>query len=228
MKDENISKEISKKEIKQEKKYEIVLARYKESLDWLNLIPSKSERNYIITVSNSGEPIKCPEADRVINIENVKNGREANHFLNFMFDKYDEILETTVFLQANPWGHARTEESVCSILELFYGKPEFKHPMAFIGRNKSCYNFKTPKWTEVEFVIKSGWQDKNLPEVKENLPEHTSDTAGQFYVKKNIILRQEKEHYLRIKNCGLDPDSKLAYVLEYYWPNVFDLSSIHE
>ena len=205
-------------------RYEIVIARYKETLDWVSLLPSIEQRNFKLTISNSGEDIIVPNANRIVRIENLKQGREANHFLSFMENSYDDLLDVTVFLQANPWSHAKSEQSVTSLLNLFYGNPEFKFKMSFLGRKDKCYNFKTPKWTEVDFVIKSGWTDKEMPPIKENLPSHSADTAGQFYIKKEIIQKQKPSHYSRIRKCAEDPDSKLAYILEYYWPNVFDLS----
>jgi hypothetical protein len=202
------------------KKYEIVVARYEEKLDWLNFLPSKEDRKYKLTISNSGDPIDAPTADRIVTRENY--GREAGHYMEFIINNYDNLLETTVFLQGGPWPHS----SPSNLLEVFYGNPEFNFGMSFVGTNTPACIPLVPRWSEAEHIIKSGWQDEKWPEPHSGhggVPWVIGGGA-QFYVKKEIIHKRPKDHYERILECAKDPDSHFAHILEFNWPNVFDLS----
>jgi hypothetical protein len=210
------------KEAKKEKKYQILIARYNEPLDYLNYLPKKEDREYEVIVSNSGNPEDKFLCDRTIVRENI--GREAGHYLDFMAFEYEKMAPVVVFIQAGCFAHLK---SVDTVLELFYGKPNFPFPMSFLGTNSSVGIPKVPRWSEAEHIIKTAWQDKNYPEPIEGKPWVIGGGA-QFYIKKNIILKRPKEHYSRTIECAKDPESKFAHVLEFYWPNMFDLSCLHE
>lgn len=211
-----------KDEKQQKPRFQILIARYKEPLEYLKYLPKKEDRDYEVIVSNSGNPEDKFDCDRIIVRENI--GREAGHYLDFMASEYKDMADITVFIQAGCFAHATFDK----ILEIFYGNPKFPFEMSFIGTNTSVGIPKVPRWSEAEHIIKSAWQNKPWPKEINTGAPWVIGGGAQFYIKKEIILKRPPEHYLRAKECARDPDSKLAHVLEFYWPNMFDLSSLHD
>ena len=205
-------------------RFQIVIARYNEPLEYLQYLPKKENRDYELIVSNSGNPEDSFECDRTIVRENV--GREAGHYLDFMASEQKSMADVVVFIQAECFAHA----TINTMLDLFYGKPSFPFPMSFLGTNNNVRVPKVPRWSEAEFIAKSAWQD--TPWTEEIFGNGGAPWVigggAQFYIKKDIVLKRPSEHYLRVKECAKDPESKLAHVLEFHWPNMFDLSCLHE
>jgi hypothetical protein len=200
------------------KTYQILIARYKEPLNWLEYLPEAKQRNYEIIVSNSGDAVGAVNADKVIQIENL--GREAGHYLNFMANERESMKDCVIFMQANPWPHATPE----TLLSLFYGNPEFPFEMSFLGCNQPICIERVPRWTEAEHILLSGWKSRSWPKEKHGGKPWVIGGGAQFYIKKQVILKRPPEHYMGIWETARDPDSKLAHVLEFHWPNVFALT----
>jgi hypothetical protein len=219
-----IMKETEQPKEKQTKpKFQILIARYNEPLDYLQYIPKRENRDYEVIVSNSGNPEDKFKCDRTIVRENI--GREAGHYLDFMASEYKAMADVVVFIQAGCFHHA----VINTILELFWGDPNFPHPMSFLGTNNIVCIPKIQRWSEAEHIMKSTWQDKPWPkEVDNGGAPWIIGGGAQFYIKKEIVLKRPPEHYLRAKECAKDPESKLAHVLEFHWPNIFDLSCLHK
>jgi len=212
------------KEAEQQKKkpkFQILIARYNEPLEYLKYIPEKKNRDYELIVSNSGNPQDSFECDRTIVRENV--GREAGHYLDFMASEYESMADVVVFIQAGCFHHA----TINTILELFWGKPSFPHLMSFLGSETLVGVPKIHKWSEAEHIMKSSWQEKQWTQPIEGKPWVIGGGA-QFYIKKEIVLKRPPEHYLRAIECARDPESKFAHVLEFNWPAMFDLSCLHK
>jgi hypothetical protein len=77
----------------------VVISRYNEPLDWVSSI----ECDYIIY--NKGERIEnadIPEG-KVINVPN--EGREAETFLRYIISNYNNLPDSLVFVQGNPFDH---------------------------------------------------------------------------------------------------------------------------
>lgn len=196
--------------------FEIVIASYKEPLDWISLIPKKGERPYKLTVSNSAGRNDFPDADKVINIENF--GREAGHYLRFIIDNYDNLSPVTLFLQGDPWPHVTN--NVSSLLNYLYGNPVFDKPICYVGsehRSHAALGLGVQKYSPIGHVLRLGWQDKPIPS---SVP---FSIGAQFYVKKEAILSRPKDHYERIYTAVHDPDISVAHVLEGYWGSLFDI-----
>lgn len=202
-------------------RFQILIARHNEPLDYLQYIPKKENRDYEVIVSNSGNPEDKFECDRVIVRENI--GREAGHYLDFMASEYKAMADTVVFIQAGCFHHA----TINTILEIFWGKPNFPHLMSFLGTDSIVGIPKIHKWSEAEHIMKTAWQEKQWPAPIDGKPWVIGGGA-QFYIKKDIVLKRPPEHYLRAIECARDPESKLAHVLEFHWPAMFDLSCLHK
>jgi hypothetical protein len=77
------------------KKYDVVIARYKENLDWVELLDK--EKCNIIIYNKGINDIKYPS----IPLKNV--GRESHTYFTYIIDYYNAFPEFIIFLQGNPW-----------------------------------------------------------------------------------------------------------------------------
>lgn len=75
------------------KTVDFVVASYKENLDWLKDV------KHNIVLYNKNKDNKIP----AIQLENV--GRESHTYLYHIINNYDNLAETTIFCQGNPFDH---------------------------------------------------------------------------------------------------------------------------
>jgi hypothetical protein len=191
--------------------YEVILAKHKESINWLKFVPKKKNRNYSIYLSNSDEESFSPFVDKEVIIENI--GREAGHYLQYIINNYNNLPPVCIFMQANPWQHF-SEPEHC--LNIFYGNPNFKHPFCYIGEDYNQIGLPIEKFSLKERILKEGWKDEKIPR------STRMAVGGQFYVKKEIILKRNKDHYQSILNTANWDGISLAHILEPHWGSVFN------
>ena len=192
------------------KDFEIVLASYKEPMDWMTFLPEKDKRKYQLTVSNSGGLTNHPAADRTLKIPN--GGREAGHYLNFIVENYDNLLPVTVFLQADPWPHSAPY--VAQLLELFFGAPTFNGPISYLGRNYEAMGLEPMKDSPLDKILTECWGGP--------YPKGIGFTIGaQFFVTREVILAMPKEYYEKLLVISRDQSFSFAHLVEGHWGNVF-------
>lgn len=82
----------------------IVLARYSESLDWVEHIPDDFE----VIIYNKGEKIEAPQvirrASQIIDRPNI--GRESETYLHHMKTRAQNNQDFTVYAQGDPFTHS--------------------------------------------------------------------------------------------------------------------------
>jgi hypothetical protein len=84
---------------------EIVVARYREKLDWL----LKISPSWKIIIYNKGPrniPMNITKKPNIEIIERKNIGREAETYAHHMRSRYDTIADITLFIQGNPFIHA--------------------------------------------------------------------------------------------------------------------------
>ena len=119
---------------------ELVVALYKENIDWLDSIHSFDKK----TVYNKGDKV----VESSIILPNI--GREAHTFLHHIVTNYDNLADFTVFLQGNPFDATidvdssnigqkfsdyNFNENVCE--PVFF--PRHRMVWDYTGFNKKCY-----------------------------------------------------------------------------------------
>jgi hypothetical protein len=193
------------------KSYEIVIASYREKMNWLTYLPEESKRDYTLTVSNSGGVTSFPNVDRVLNVENAC--REAGHYLNFIIANYDNLHPVTVFLQADPWSHAAGH--IEELLALLFDKPTFQYPMSYLGAPYSSFGLPPMKGFPLDQILTKVWGATPYPK---SIP---FSIGAQFYVTKEVILRKPKEYYEEILKEAKVCEHSFAHLIEACWGNVF-------
>jgi hypothetical protein len=79
---------------------ELVVARYRENLDWT----SRIDRSVTITIYNKGED-RPTVTDCSDWIDRPNVGREAETYLHHLIERYDSLDERTAFVQGRPCDH---------------------------------------------------------------------------------------------------------------------------
>jgi hypothetical protein len=85
-------------------KTEIVVARYKENLDWLKKI--KKSKDIKITIYNKGpdDIENIPSGTSIIKLSNI--GRESHTYLYHIINNYDNLADQTIFCQGDSIFHS--------------------------------------------------------------------------------------------------------------------------
>jgi hypothetical protein len=84
-------------------KYHIVIARYRENIDWINYIDTNL---YDVFIYNKGTKLHNILNCNIIELEN--KGRETHTYLYHIINNYENLPEKIIFTQANPFDHVNT------------------------------------------------------------------------------------------------------------------------
>ena len=82
----------------------IVIARYKENVDWANGLTNELETTQTRVVLYNKSDTPCATSHTVISLPNV--GREGHTYAYHMMTHYDDLDDYTVFLQGYPFDHS--------------------------------------------------------------------------------------------------------------------------
>ena len=76
----------------------VVISRYNEDISWV------SELKVPYLIINKGNPIDNPNC---VCIPNSTNGREAHSYVWYILQHYDNLPDSVIFLQGNPFDHQK-------------------------------------------------------------------------------------------------------------------------
>ena len=192
-----------------EKKKEIVIASYRENLDWVLKLPN----DWHVSIYNTlGAPREFPARGRVTaNLPNY--GREASQWLAHIVLNYDNLAEFTLFVQAD---RKHLPEEIDKILN---AESPPSDNFRYVGAPPDN-PFGPPPFLfpQTEQLLKAGWQDTPIPCTA------NFQVGAQFYVRKAVVLNRPKDHYERLLAATRDPNPQWspAHLLEPVWGCVFD------
>ena len=184
----------------------LVVARYNESLHWLDEVPDDWE----VFVYNKGEPLCADDLSGATVVERPNVGREAEtfayHNATVPPDGY------TAFLQGNPFEH-------------------WPDPIGHIDRiveRGDCvgwlgYHYDTA-WNEAPHTLKSldfrtVWHDLDIEGV---CPTRLSFPAGaQMVVASQAISARHRAWWRRAAEVAATPDYRVAHCFERLWPVIY-------
>ena len=166
--------------------YTIVVARYNESLDWLDNMKTEN-----IVIYNKGEPIdrKC--------IKRPNIGREGETFLYHIINNYDNLPDYLILLQGNPFDHffsifsnniVLTSKNLQSAIDNYIQLKVTEITPLFIyylRENKPYKNILSDRYYKLFF--------------NHNMPEFIQFAPGcQYIIPKKSILNRPLTFYKRI------------------------------
>ena len=204
----------------------IVVARYNESLVWLKPIPWK----YI--VYNKGKNNLPKWIKNVVKLPNT--GREANTYLTYIVDNYDDLPDYSIFLQGNPFDHC--VNLIERISGFKGGQDYFSLNKILVGHNR--YGSLTHAGRKVAKSARELFVD--------DIQFFRFSSGAQFIVSKKAILFHSKTTYQKLLDlmieeplpdevcyyanhgrggCGPECEHKKrfsAWIMERYWLTLFD------
>jgi len=187
--------------------YKIIVARYNESLDWVNYM-NKSN----IVIYNKGNN----NIENAIKRPNI--GREVESFFHYIVNNYYDLPDYVLFVQGNPFDHMKNisptnfqenidnliNSGVNDIMGLFTSKMSEQH-----------YTYPSIKSKEYYSLFFEG-----------DVPDNSIFAPGcQYIIPKENILNRPIQFYMRIHSMTLN--TKIMTITEScYGKHTFDVNSI--
>lgn len=179
---------------------ELVVARYKEDIKWLDSIKIKS------TVYNKHE------GDNLL--QNV--GRESHTYLTHIVRNYDSLSDFILFVQGDPFSHCNDFLNKIESLTLDYKNYQYvglSDGLITCDENgrPHCGKNHLPVGKLYEYIF-----EESSPEV------FVCNSAGQFGVSKSSILKNSKSLYEKcLKTLEYDSNPVEGFCMERLWTSVF-------
>ena len=207
--------------------YSIVIAKYKENLDWNNNFRDLSK---FVIYDKSDKPI-----ENSIQSKNV--GREAETYIRYIVDNYHNLPEQIVFLQGNPFNILLPKNVSVNNFEDYLIEKIKKCtendpilPIIYSNKYEKSLRYYNPIKAQSEQLFQGYEYTEHLIFIK----------ASQFVVHKSLILNKSLEFWKRIlnlrwknipkrksgrtnPNCCKLPN---AWMFEYIWYTLF-LNSVY-
>jgi len=176
-----------------ERSYKLVIARYKENLDWVEHM----NKSNIIIYNKSNEQINIPDVS-IIQRENF--GREAETFLYYIITNYDSLPDYVIFVQGHPFDHMRTTHVTPTTFQyyidlLLYSKPDKTIPLltfTWPEEHGHYLSLKTREYFSLFFNF--------VPIINDFAP------GCQYMIPKQFILNNPLEYYKRIHSMTVNGD----------------------
>jgi hypothetical protein len=176
-----------------------VIAKYKENIDWVSSLNCES----IVY-------------DKSKDIPNI--GREAETYIRYIINNYNNLPDYVLFLQGNPFDHL--DGMNIGSLNNLIKKLNDEEIIYLNGHHSEQYNLVTRTRQSFEMLFKS------------QLPSSFIFTPGaQYIVKKENILCRPKSFYEIIHSVMLKNDNKTLahtnclvcpWTIERIWPYIFN------
>ena len=202
--------------------FKIVVARYNESIDWLNDITDHC------IIYNKGVPLNLTNE---ITLENV--GRESHTYLYYIINNYENLPDIVVFTQGNISDHRPPGKSEY-LLKLKteaqeYGKSKPYGVYSSYGNQSTCWDPEFNKKGD-EFMMSDNYKNKHLTFIEWYI-KHVSPfypnpinlyCSGLFAVKKELILLNTKEYYQSLlEECNHHVNPIEGHFFERSWYYIF-------
>jgi hypothetical protein len=202
--------------------YDIVIARYNESLNWLDwLTPEQKSR---VKVYNKGpDDLSCPVTENLPNV-----GREGHTYLWYIIQNYDSLPEHVIFMQAHPFDHFKFEpKEIPDVLSEWIRETKWHG----ITKGRSGRDYAT---TQREFRVKDykgmiyqssfnfgEWMDEFVE--KDVCPPKRVHGCGFFGVSRKLIKTRSVEYYKKIlDDLAVDNNPESGHYLERSWHYIFN------
>jgi hypothetical protein len=185
-------------------KTDVVVARYREDLAWLGLLPPGPR----VWVYNKG-PLPPPTSTvgHVICLPNT--GREAETFLHHIVTNYEDLADTTVFLQGQPFDHDLSMDDLRGALDGAAGS------RAVSGTSVVCDRFGLPHHRLGIADLFGAIYRTQAP------PTFRFSPGAQYTVRREDLQRPGKAFWERVYGLCMQRD-EFPWEVERLWPLLFN------
>jgi hypothetical protein len=201
---------------------EVVVAHYKENLEWLPLLGPVD----VLTIYMKGGP-DCPKIPLetclgfgLIRWEELPNrGREAQTYLHHIVSQWDRLADVTVFLQGEPRDHIPNLARSMSLIRMG-ACPPF-HPLcswfATDDRNGMPNHWRTPPPPIPVGEIYEHAFNRAAP------MQFTFGAGAQFAVDRSVIRSKPRRWWMMLKGIfeNYPEERGPAHAMERLWPVIF-------
>jgi hypothetical protein len=200
-------------------RYDIVVARYKENIDWLKQVDV--DCNIIIYNKFYDEQIK---------LENV--GRESHTYLHHIVENYENLADVTFFTQADPFDHSPNflnhVKQIVTERQSYGFKGLTKPPVHGHAESLRCDLDGNPHHggLNLKYGTDTIFKDFNIFTIEFN-------PGAIFLASKENILKREKQFYINCLNLCINTEWKdrsgtlaAPYFFERMWKTIFDTNII--
>lgn len=187
---------------------DLVVARYNENIDWLSEIDYQFNKIFIY---NKGR--KLISNLPIYDIPNI--GREADTYLTYIIDNYDNLSDFVVFLQGNPFDHTPNILNIINKLpHIEIINPNFKEiiPLGKIWTNnfgKITTITKYRGYSGIKQVFEIFYGVGITPKI------FTASWGAQYIIKKELIYKYSLQQYKDVKLFA--GNFHLPWAMELYW-----------
>jgi hypothetical protein len=227
---------------------DLVIARYKESLDWLEetLISLKDKYEVHVYIYNKGNTlVQVPDGFNIIckNLPNV--GRESHTYLTHIVDNYDKLNNASYvvclqgdFKEHNRWYDATSpthlvQNIIQDAITTGTGSTSFAKTWVHeVGPSCSAhYGFRIGSHAGEVLDPRSPkcfgeWFNEFVNEWKDGEAWHTLPfwIGGLYAVSTSQILKRPVEYYTRLRDCvGVSLNPEVGHFMERAWLGVYGL-----
>lgn len=215
--------------------FDLVIARYKEPIQWLNDHKDKKFRKVHI-YNKSKTAVLCKPDGAICEITNLPNVGVCDHtYLYHIVNNYDNLADVTIFLPASGDLKNKKDRVDATINKAFETKDTviygFLNPM---GTKTKQYNFRIDKHVtssthnqELGDTFRQApaevrpfglWYETHFPGI--NIPYESN--AGIFAVSKKHVLLRPKEFYQRLlEQVDDNKFHEASHFIERSWPAIF-------
>lgn len=165
----------------------LVVCHYMEDISWLRNTEIKS----IVYDKKKGENI----------------GRESEVFVRYILENYDNLPETVVFLQGNPFDH-------CS--DLWEKIKNYQNGILFLG---SLTTDDINGHPYLGINLEEYLNKYVSPDIKDT--EFTFAAGAQYIVPRENILNKPKEFWEKLHRAHWEHD-KFPWIIERLWPLIWN------
>ena len=208
----------------------LVIARYNESLEWLN---DDKYRKYKSICYNSGndEDFYKPDNMKIVKIEN--KGKEAYVYLYHIITNYENLSDVTVFLPGSCEDQQRQGHLNALMNELDNNKNAIFISINHNDVKQDLYDFKLDEYCSTNknnFKINSNcklnpssirpfgkWYESMFGDVKTTHVNY----RGVLCINKKHILQKNKDFYEKLILEFNHPNDEVAHYFERSWEAIF-------
>ncbi len=193
------------------KKFDIVIARYKEDIEWIEKYESHINNIYIY---NKGSLTYNPTKYKNIPLDNI--GNESHTYLHHIITNYDNLNSVTIFVQG------KFDDHLNNIEQLFTTNSSILFNEYIISYHFRLSFYKRALIPNKENLFFGDWLLKHTGYNCLNKKVKASWGAC-FSITKDKILSRPKEYYENlIKELDVN-DSEVGHFFERSWFYIFNL-----
>ena len=199
----------------------IVIARYNESLDWLDTCLTPQQRRSVWIYNKGPDSV----SSQIKTLPNV--GREAHTYLTYIIENYDNLPDRVYFLQGDPFPHLElspTYEVVQGWLRCWHSQVTAFGYSINVIHSSITRNFREPDKDQCSLNF-GDWMEAHVAPFRSPIRWYMGACFG---VSGAIIKNRSKDYYINLLKEFQTLDPETAYYIERLWVYVFQLDELFE